>query len=303
MLTYAELESFFTGLVDEAQRRGITCAITSGMACVHFGIAATTKDCDLLCAPAAAKKFLSLLEGTTLAGLPPTYRGHLSPPLDARWMRGGWTAHFTWKTKPEETCLDVFGAAPRASGQWEHEIEGRYVSRQVVAEMKRTNRLKDWPCITGIGIKLLKRGDERGWLHVFDGGALQSFRTEVSLPSQFLLRRPSLTLLDDDRLDAALHAEQIYWEKLDACRIRVYERALRPYVSAVRKAVARRPLPLNESHALRVECALEKLIQRPLHDYGIARLIEEARATTAEIVHPALLNYLPNAVEHFIFPD
>jgi hypothetical protein len=40
--------------------------------------------------------------------------------------RGGWTAHFTWKTRPEETCLDVFGIAPRASSAWENEIAGIY---------------------------------------------------------------------------------------------------------------------------------------------------------------------------------
>ncbi len=47
-MTYAELETFFTGLVATAQARGITCGITRGMACVHFGVAATTKDCDVL---------------------------------------------------------------------------------------------------------------------------------------------------------------------------------------------------------------------------------------------------------------
>jgi len=30
-------------------------------------------------------------------------------------MRGGWTSHFTWKTRPEETCLDIFGIAPHGS--------------------------------------------------------------------------------------------------------------------------------------------------------------------------------------------
>ena len=49
VIPYAELEAFFTNLVATAQSRGITCAITSGMACVHFGVAATTKDCDVLC--------------------------------------------------------------------------------------------------------------------------------------------------------------------------------------------------------------------------------------------------------------
>ena len=81
-----------------------------------------------------------------------------------RWLRGGWTAHFTWKTKPEETCLDIFGIAPRGSSAWEQEMLGLYASRHTVAEMKRTNREKDWPYITVLGIKRLKAGDRRGLL-------------------------------------------------------------------------------------------------------------------------------------------
>ena len=45
MMTCAELEAFFTGLVGTTQARGIVCAITSGMAWMHFGVA-TKQDCD-----------------------------------------------------------------------------------------------------------------------------------------------------------------------------------------------------------------------------------------------------------------
>ena len=47
-LSYAELEQFYESLVARARRRGIVCAITSGMACVAFGVAQATQDCDLL---------------------------------------------------------------------------------------------------------------------------------------------------------------------------------------------------------------------------------------------------------------
>ena len=64
MMTSAELESFFTGIVATAQGRGIVCGITSGMACGHFGVAATTKDCDVLCAADSAADFLALIAAT-----------------------------------------------------------------------------------------------------------------------------------------------------------------------------------------------------------------------------------------------
>jgi len=94
--SYTELEQFYEGLVTRARSRGIACAITSGMACVAFGVSEATKDCDLLCAPDSAQKLLDLLGEATLGGYLPHYRGNLSAPLDRRWFRGGWTSHFVW---------------------------------------------------------------------------------------------------------------------------------------------------------------------------------------------------------------
>jgi hypothetical protein len=171
-LSYAELEQFYESLVARARRRGIVCAITSGMACVALGVAQATKDCDLLCAPDAAGKLLDLLGETSLHGQLPRYRSHITPPLDARWMRGGWTSHFVWNATGAEAYLDIFGAAPRGSSPWETELQGFYAGPHTVAEMKRTNREKDWPFVTALGVKLLETGDPRGWLHLFNWDVL-----------------------------------------------------------------------------------------------------------------------------------
>ena len=302
MIPYAELERFFCDLVARAQKRGIPCAITSGMACVHFGVAATTKDCDVLCTPGKSEEFRALVAETELRGLLPNYRGNISPPLDERWMRGGWTSHFMWKSKPEETCLDVFGAAPRASSPWEQEIQNLYASRHTVAEMKRTNREKDWPFITALGVKLLNMGDARGVLHLYEVEALRA-AVQDCLPAPWMLEaRPALRLAADggDILEGAIHAETVFWHKLDACRIRIYERALRPYMSAVRRAIARRPISLAESHALRLECAERCLVPLPIAAHGFEKLVEEARAATERLVHPSLMQWLPNGLIHFI---
>jgi hypothetical protein len=45
MVSQADLDKFYESIVLELRRRGI-CAITSGMACVHYGVAQSTKDCD-----------------------------------------------------------------------------------------------------------------------------------------------------------------------------------------------------------------------------------------------------------------
>ncbi|MEN9574155.1 MAG: hypothetical protein RL514_2010 [Verrucomicrobiota bacterium] len=301
LIPYAELEAFFTGLVRTAQSRGITCAITSGMACVHFGVAATTKDCDVLCAVGQAEEFRALVAETELRGLRPNYRGNISPPLDARWMRGGWTAHFTWKTEPEEYCLDVFGTAPRASSVWEQELHDLYASRHTVAEMKLTNRPKDWPYVTALGIKLLGMGDVRGCLHLYSAETLLKTVRSQPIPAWMFEIRPTLELArtGDDQLAAAIHAEQVFWSHLDACRIRVYEQSLRPYVNAVRKAIAHRPISLAESHAIRIECAERHLVKSPLVAHGFDQLVQAARAETAKFAHPSLMEWLPKATVHF----
>ena len=59
----------------------------------------------------------------------------------------------------------------------------------------------------------------------------------------------------------ALLAERQFWSELDEIRIRVMKGHLRPYVSAVRRALARRRVPLPQSHEIRVECADDRKFQ------------------------------------------
>src|SRR5580692_11123406 len=221
--SYAELEQFYEKLVTTARNRGIACAITSGMACVAFGVSEATKDCDLLCDPESAGKFLDLLSATAFDGHLPSYRGNLTAPLDARWFRGGWTSHFTWPPAKSGAYLDIFGLAPRGSSPWEAETQGFYASPHTVAEMKRTNRDKDWPFVTALGTRMIEMGDERGWLHIYDEKLLRKF-AEINQPGHLLKRRPVLTLAanSDPNLRAALRAEIEYWHELDRVRMSIY---------------------------------------------------------------------------------
>lgn len=84
-------------------------------------------------------------------------------------------------------------------------------------------------------------------------------------------------------------------------RIKVFERALRPYVVAVRKLPVPETGSLLESHGRRMRCAEEHLAASPLVDYGIERHIEEARQQTIEgsgLVKEAA-EWLPDVREHF----
>jgi hypothetical protein len=300
VISYAELEGFFSDLVATAQARGIPCAITSGMACVHFGVAATTKDCDVLCAAENSEEFRELIAATGLRGLFPGYRGNISPPLDARWMQGGWTSHFIWKTKPEEACLDVFGRAPRGSSPWEKDLRGLYARPNVVAEMKWTSREKDWPFATALGGYMLDEGDLDGWRHLYDVDVLRRYAKQNPPPAHVVGLRPLLNLApftDTLRVKRLLLAERAFWSELDELRVRIYQKPLHAYTTAVRQGSLGDNLA--DSHQLRLECALAHLPLQPLRDYGLDRMIAEAKANVGVTVGPDVLEWLPTAENHF----
>lgn len=301
-MTYTQLEEFYEGLVTKLRERDVTCAITSGMACVSYGVAQTTKDCDMLCQPEAAGQLLEVLLETKLEGVLPLYRSHITPPLDTRWLRGGWTSHFHWKTRDTEAYLDVFGVAPRASSPWESELRGCYAGPHTVAEMKRTDRQKDWPFATVLGVKLLEAGDARGWLHIFDHEVLLEAAEKLACPPDMIARRPVLALVvsRDERLELALRGEMEFWHRLDRIRMKVHERAVRPYMVAV-KGDARSDAPeLAVQHLCRLEHAELLLAVNPLRAFGIDRLIAEARAEATRYVPTGSLEWLPDVRESFI---
>lgn len=301
-MNYAEIETFYQELIRRARSSGITCAITGGMACVHYGVASTTKDCDLLCTPDSAERLFDLLADTRIQNATPIYRGKISPPLDARWLKGGWTSHLLWATEDEGVYLDVFGIAPRGSSPWENSIAGLYAGLHVVGEMKRTDRERDWPVATALGVKMLKAGDLRGWLHLFDAETMSAMMPEFDLPDELISKRPVLELVrtGDDRLRGALHCERMYWHELDRVRLGIYRQALRPYVTAATRTGIPRTQELLVEHELRVRLAEEFLAQNPLQDHGLEKMENGAMNGLLELLGSSLyFEWLPEVKVHF----
>lgn len=300
-MTGDELHLFFEDFVSELHARGVVCAITSGLACVHYGIAETTKDCDLLCHPSSFSTLLNYLEETKIDGLACHYRGNISPPLDLRWHRGGWTSHFQWDNEPEPTKLDIFGFALRQSSPWFDEVSGKYASENIVAEMKRTDRDKDWPFIDSLGTTMLHRGDPRGWLHIFESEKIPELLSEYEIPAEILILRPALALAkeNDPFLRGALQVERQLWQELDRLRIRICRVALRPFVLAMGRVKIPANAALSQQHEQRLQCAEDFLAQNPVGQYGVDRMIEEAREATAALMNPKLLQWLPDVRPHF----
>lgn len=301
-ISQAELERFFEELVARARALGASSAITSGMACVRSGVAAATRDCDMLCSPEHAGVLLGLLAATPFRAAACAYRGHLTAPLDVRWLRGGWTSHFWWAAAGPDVCLDVFGAAPRASVPWERDVQDGYAGLHTVAEMKRTNRERDWPVATGLGLKLLRAGDLRGWLHIFDHELLLDLATRIPVPAEMVAQRPILLLVEarDARLEVALKAEVEFWHRLDRLRLRIYRDAARSYALAVQDDPRASNPDLRVQHQARVALAVRLLAASPLPDHGIERLIAEAREETARMVPEGALGWLPDVRANFV---
>ncbi len=296
-----ELHEYFENMVRTLRAKGVLCAITSGLACVHYGIAESTQDCDLLCHTSSFPVLLDYLSETSIDGQPCQYRGNISPPLDARWHKGGWTSHFEWDLGAGKVRLDVFGSALREATPWADDLHGFYAGMQVVAWMKRTDRDKDWPFITSLGEQLLLRNDPRGWLHVYDEEALNGYLKRVPIPDELLEKRPALRLLQSGHPDLrfALKAEREFWQELDRLRIRILRRALRPFVVAMARRSHADSANLTEAHAERVAVADSKLDPNPLRTYGIDRYLKEARENTVQFIHPRIVEYLPDLAEHF----
>jgi hypothetical protein len=147
-------------------------AITSGMACVHYGIQQTTKDSDWIIDPDHLDRLLAMIEAQERR-MPPWrigYRTVFGAPLDSAWHRHGWTSHLFIQDEAlgVQHHLDFFGKPPRVRA-WVADADG-FADRDVVAMMKRTDRDRDWPIVDGLGWQIAdaERGTARvgscsGW--------------------------------------------------------------------------------------------------------------------------------------------
>lgn len=169
--------------------------------------------------------------------------------------------------------------------------------------MKRTNRDKDWPFATALGGQMLEEKDTGGWLHLHDLEVLRR-RAKRELPDARLVKlRPVLRLApftDELTSKRALLVERLFWSELDQIRVRIHQRHLRPYLSAVRRATAaRRDVDLAGSHAIRLECALAHLPFQPPREFGFDRMVAEARKNVGATMGADVVEWLPAAEHNF----
>jgi hypothetical protein len=231
----------------QLRQAGIRFAITSGMACVHYGLQQNTKDSDWIIPAddlAKLRELLAKLEGE----LPPwrvSYRQIFGAPLDPEFMAHGWTSHLSiWDGAASvEHKVDIFCKPPRVKAEEiEMDAEG-WATRHVVAQMKRTDRDRDWPIVQGLGQQLWERNQAWCLLHLTEAQALlaawRSTRSEDH--ARMAMRRPLLRALDatppPERLDLErlLAIERLVWERVNEQRHGRYARAWKNFYRSWRK--------------------------------------------------------------------
>jgi hypothetical protein len=152
-------------------------------------------------------------------------------------MAHGWTSHLSlWeRADAAERHVDIFCKPPRVSRVETGPEDSAYASRHMLAQMKRTDRERDWPIVDGLGLQLRKTAPELALLHIQDARLLREHWKEAPAPARDAAaqRRPMLRLVpstrDVDELFAWLRLERLVWETVNQERYRLYESAWKQF--------------------------------------------------------------------------
>jgi len=278
----------------ELHAAGIRFFITSGQACVHFGIQQTTKDSDWIIEPDDLATLRTMLvEADSSGNMRVSYRAICGAPLDETFLANGWTSHLgITDADSNEHHLDFFGKAPRASELERDATEPDFASRQVVAQMKKTDREKDWPIVFALGRQAVASGDVRGILHGQDAGWLVATWNDIPADErgELIRRRPLLRLIDTqpNRLRRAIAIEKQVWVSVNRERYGFYQRSWKMFFGQWRREHGFQwppDVPFAEQHELLDQAARKYgLPQAPLDAAARDNALAAARADAAEIL-------------------
>jgi len=295
------LKAFYEGLERTLHERGISSLTTGGNACIVYGLAQMTKDCDIIIPVEKAEEVLQILAKTTLRGNRCHFTLKYGGPLHSRWLNGGWSSHtFFGPLNKPLARVDFFVKPPRVTAL-RHDENPHYLSRDGVARMKKTRRAKDWAFANLLGTQMVKRGDIAGILHITDPKVLADLTNETEVPVALLAERPLLKLVQDHHPDAEryLKAEIEFWTQLDDLRLTTYETAWVPYGKELEKNPKLAERSVLDQHKRLVEIADQRLDPNPLQTVGFQNLIAQAKEKTAKIFHDIDLTLLPTPVAFF----
>ena len=288
---------FLTSFRKRLSTAGIRFAITSGQACVYYGIQQTTKDSDWIVEPDDLEMLVELLVQIEVSdGFSVSHRAICGAPCSRDFLANGWTTHIQI-TDAENVVhhLDFFGKAPRVTVLERDTEDSDYASRLVVAQMKKTDREKDWPFVVALSHQAIIRGDVRGVLHGQDADWLiDTWRmVPVKQRETLVTQRPLLNLVDrnPNRLRRALAIEKHIWQSINRYRYRPYQIAWKEFFRQWRREPNFAWPPAcsfhEQSQMLHSAATKYKLPNAPLDESMRVAALLEARRDAIEIFEAA----------------
>ena len=135
-------------LHQEFVNAGANVLLSSGQACVMYGIAAFSKDGDWIIEETtkSCNVVLSVLDQKNAY-----YR--LGAPLDILWLSKSWTSHFEYKEGGMRIRVDFCSRPPRTKGInkiWENAVHKKgvdIVDAETLILLKQTRRVRDYSII------------------------------------------------------------------------------------------------------------------------------------------------------------
>jgi len=250
-------------LTREFNAGALRAVICSGQAAVLHRLAIASKDGDWILReePAALAHVLGVL-----ARHGARYR--FGAPLDVRWMAAGWSAHLEFRRAGLRVRTDFFTRPPRIHpnelAQMWSEQEGRdppFTSERILAEMKMTDREKDYPFIGELARRMKDPRDRLLYSRSADD-LIELARRDQELVRELAARRPLLERIGAGRraLAEAIQLEMLDLMERDARRLAAYREASSAWAE-LWPSLAREleDLSLPEAHERMTERAWERL--------------------------------------------
>jgi len=200
-------------------------------------------------------------------------RCRFGAPLDVRWTSGGWSSHFEFRTDVLRVRADFVTRPPRITpealaGLWsraeQHNAPVPFVDAATLAELKKTNREKDYAVIGELARSIADPLEQM----LFSRSArdlLVLARDYPNLLDEAAARRPVLSHVREgrDALETALDAERRRLMRAHERRLRAYMEAAKAWADAWPSVAAEiRDLPLREAHRLAAQRAQALLPMR-----------------------------------------
>ncbi|MDD5674205.1 MAG: hypothetical protein PHC61_08585 [Chitinivibrionales bacterium] len=260
-------ETIYLLLTRQFNQGKLRAILSSGQAAVLHRIAMMSKDGDwIVREDTESIEFIKSVLGRFNA------RYRFGAPFDERWLRGGWSSHFEFYHDNLRVRTDFVSRPPRISPEeltalWEENkaAEIPFVNLTVLAELKKTNREKDYAIIGELARKM-KKTEER---ILYSRSARELKEMADCFPEvfkKFSARRPVLSdaggTLED--IEKSLDRERRMLIHKNERRLAGYMDAAKAWSDAwpdIEKQIAE--MPLLKAHSIIVENALKSLPFKP----------------------------------------